>query len=181
MKYVLVGALATGCAGSPEPMAADFSPPCKDEAPRGNPDDYKRAERSGFEISKPMPCAAGEAYIRIEHTIGRRTIGMARGKRDGCLKLPRDPADATECPVIHPQAILVEASAQLARLRIETKGVGLGPCGDIDGDYAALNLSAGVASWKDAATLEQIITDLLARYDIDGYVGASVRGHACVR
>jgi len=183
---LLVLVLVIGC-GNPAPVAsprAEPGPTCKSREPLGTIDDFVRPERSGFEVAKPRSCGKGEGYIRIERTIGTRSLGTGQGTGggfdQGCTSLPADPSDQAACPVINPAAILMAAYTELEHRHIEVNGVGLGPCGDVNGPYATWNMAAMVTDWKHATTLVLVISDLLERYDVAGFVGAGVRGVPCV-
>jgi hypothetical protein len=140
----------------------------------------------GITVAAPELCGKHEAYIRIERAIGARRLGTARNRGgafdEGCMKLPANPADPSECPVLNPAPILGAAGERLRIAGIEgAGGAGLGPCGDMSGDYAAWNFAVGVVSWRDAARALTTVAELLATYDARGFVGVSVRGIPCVQ
>lgn len=149
-----------------EGTPADFTPPALGE---------------GFVVSAPQVCPHDEAYIRIERTIGARQIGKARnrggGFDEGCMKLP---ADAAECPVVNAAPLFAAAGAKLQAANVKgAGGSGLGPCGDIQGDYDAWNFSVGVVSWRDAATAVGAVAEQLAAHDVRGYLGVAIRAIPC--
>jgi hypothetical protein len=133
-------------------------------------------------VAAPKICEHGEAYLRIERTVGSRRLGTGRerggGFRDGCTTLPADPKDGS-CPVIDAGTILLAAAAELGRRNIQIVGQGLGPCGVVQGDYDAWNMSIGVNAWSEAEPAVRIVAELLERYDLAGYTGVAVRGIPC--
>jgi hypothetical protein len=74
---------------------------------------------------------------------------------------------------------MMEAREALEAQHILVNGIGGGPCADTSGDYAAWNMSIGVASWTQAATALQAVADAMDRYDVEGYMGVAVKGIPC--
>jgi hypothetical protein len=181
MRMLALTALVAGCGGSPTHPARPDA--CPSDHPLGSIADYAPPALPGFVIAKPQLCARDEAYIKIERAAGARRLGIARsssgGFSEGCMTLPADPADPTECPVISASAILTAAHHELDRRKLGANGTGLGPCGDANGDYAAWNMAAGVIDWKNAEMAVRIVAELLDRYDVSGYVGVAVVGIVC--
>lgn len=170
MRWLLL--LATACSASSPASRGTYS--CPSERPVGSLVDYSAPVIEGIVVAPPQMCEHGEAYILVERTSGTRTLTPSG--HAGCV--PADPSDGS-CPVIPPAALLEEVHKELDRRQIQINGIGLGPCGDINGDWDAWHLSAGVTDWKQAATLVEITAEVLARYDVRGHVGASVRGITC--
>ncbi|MDB4960487.1 MAG: hypothetical protein JWP01_486 [Myxococcales bacterium] len=136
----------------------------------------------GITVAAPLLCERGEAYLRVERAVGSRKLGTGRegsgGFREGCTRLPADPKDGS-CPVIDAGTLLTAATAELRKRNIEIVGQGLGPCGEIKGDYAAWNMSIGVHAWSEAEPAVRVVAELLERYDLAGYTGVAVRGIQC--
>ncbi|MBL0217248.1 MAG: hypothetical protein IPQ07_25645 [Myxococcales bacterium] len=157
---------------------------CPSDHPLGTEAVYTApADLPGFVIAAPQHCARDEAYIRIERAAGSRKLGTGRGKGggfdEGCMTLPADPADPAQCPVINAGAVMTAAHYELEKRHLVAPGVGLGPCGDLNGDYAAWHMAVGVHDWNDTATAIRIVTELFERYDVAGFVGVAVRGIPC--
>ncbi|MFT3700125.1 MAG: hypothetical protein QM831_43670 [Kofleriaceae bacterium] len=152
---------------------------CADIPPVGTPDQFTKREVPGFKISAPQTCEAG-TYIRIERLSGTSTLGsfskLGSGLDQGCMDL----ADWNACKVsINVGALLMQVNAELKRDKIETANTGAGPCSTDLNTYAGWNFSTGVHDWKDADKLVGKITELMDRYDIVGYTGASVYAIPC--
>jgi hypothetical protein len=90
------------------------------------------------------------------------------------------PKSAEECAVLNWEVPSLAAQEALEQQGITTKGHGVGPCGDIEGAFAAWNMSIRVTSWTDAATALRLVAAQMERYDVAGYLGVSVRGNPCV-
>jgi hypothetical protein len=184
--------LFASCAGAPPPPApapapAPVAPLCEhwNDMPDDIGSDYAAPVIEGFAISPPVACPERPgpehgSYIRIERTRGKRTLGTAKlpggGFGGGCDKLP---ASADDCPVASWGPVLVSALNTMRDRGLEINGLGGGPCADVQGDYAAWNMSVGVTSWKQAAAAVTIVAAVLDRYDLAGYVGVAVKGVTC--
>jgi hypothetical protein len=150
----------------------------------GTQADYTAPAPPDISLRPPQLCPRDEAYIRVERHVGTRRLGTARlaggGFAEGCMKLPDDPRDETQCPVLNPAPLLAAAGARLQAAQVKgAGGSGLGPCGDIHGDYDAWNFSVGVVAWRDAAAAIDTVAGLLAEYDVRGHVGVAIRAIPC--
>jgi hypothetical protein len=191
---VLVVLVACGGAPSPTPAppassplphqppyAADLAARCArhDYAPAGSPADYTPPVLDGFTIAAPQMCG-DTAYIRVTRLAGARRLGKRTGTSggfsEGCM-VP--PASAGDCPVINMMVPGRDVTAELERRGWPGGGPGLGPCGDIRGDYDAWNMSIKVLSWAHAAPAVQLVASALERYDIAGDLGVAVVGATC--
>lgn len=177
----MAGWFASGCAGDRESSCEGF-----DETPRGAPSQYTLVSGGAIgsvAVSPPVFCEKERAYIRLEKAQGARRLGTARspsgGFREGCLDLPGDPADLSQCPVLNFRPLLKAAFDELKERGVSVNGIGVGPCGVI-GDYEELNESVGVVGWEDADAAVQLVAELLERYAVKGYVGVMVVGIRCV-
>jgi hypothetical protein len=191
VMWVIALLTVTACGGSspkPTPMPPTLSSgprdsaPC-DDRPKGSPADYEPPTLPGFTISAPVTCDREHgAYIRIERKSGARKLGIAKaengGFSEGCME---PPAPGEDCRVLNFSVPLIAAEEALALRGITTMGHGEGPCADIQGAFAAWNMSLRVASWTEAATALRQVADEMKRYDVTGYVGVSVMGNPCVR
>ena len=194
MRAGVVLAILGGCGSTPPPAQTPPQPQpssrsstapderCRqaDPAPAGTPEDYAAPALAGFVIAPPRACERGRAYIRVERLAGARRLGTARdrggGFAEGCTKKP---AGAADCPVINVGVPGHEVYDELVRQGITAGGPGLGPCGDINGDYAAWNMSITVESWHHAELAVRLIAAALDRYDIAGTLGVAVKGPTC--
>jgi hypothetical protein len=181
MRVLVLLALAA-CAGTP-PQPAQRPNGCAnyDDRPAGSAADYVAPTIPGFTISAPLTCANDHGtYIRIERTKGARKLGTGRGASggfsEGCTK---PPAAGEDCPVLDWGVPMMEAREALEAQHILVNGIGGGPCADTSGDYAAWNMSIGVASWTQAATALQAVANAMDRYDVEGYMGVAVKGIPC--
>jgi hypothetical protein len=186
VPLALVSACATPSSSTHPvpPTRSAESAECPTERPRGEPADYAApTDLPDITVAEPAACNRGQAYIRVERIAGARRLGTARiddgGFREGCMALPADPAEPTDCPVINVNAVLQEAYRELAAQHIDVNGLGMGPCGSSQGDYAAWDLSIGVGKWADAEAAVRAVAGVLARYDLAGYTGVAVRGTPC--
>lgn len=185
MRAPLLLALAA-CGGAPTPQPASLAPrsgSCAnyDDRPKGTQDDYVPPTLAGFTIAAPVTCEGDHgAYIRIERSSGARKLGIGRaqggGFAEGCTSEPKSDDD---CPVLNWGVPMMAANQALAARGIMVNGIGGGPCADIQGDYAAWNMSIGVTSWAQAATALQVVADEMNRYDVAGYLGVAVKGVQC--
>ncbi len=120
------------------------------------------------------------AYIRVTRLPGTRRLGKRTGPSggfsEGCM-VP--PASADDCPVINMMVPGRDVTTELERRGWPGGGPGLGPCGDIRGDYDAWNMSIKVLSWAHAAPAVQLVASALERYDIAGDLGVAVVGATC--
>lgn len=89
------------------------------------------------------------------------------------------PATAADCPVINVVVPGKEVHDALEREGFPSGGPGLGPCGDIQGEYAAWNMSITVLSWQQAEHAVRLVAAALDRYDIAGPIGVAVKGATC--
>jgi hypothetical protein len=183
MKIALAVLATVGCGSSSRSASPGNggAQDCPSKFPRGEQATYTApAAPAGITIAAPKLCADNEAYIKIVRDKGARAVGTKRapngGFADGCMTLP---ADATSCPVISGLTVMEAAHDQLVARHIEAAGPGLGPCGDVQGDYYGWNMSVEVLDWKDAATAVQVVSDLLEQYDLRGTVGVAVVGVRC--
>jgi hypothetical protein len=190
VRYAVIIVLLAAC--GPRVAVASRTPAhtrCAghDSTPRGEPSDYALAggaEIDGARVAAPELCGEGEsAYVALSREAGRRSLATERAAGGGfsmeCMELPGDPA-SDACPAINPAAILGEAQRVLGEAGILVNGMGLGPCGDPSGDYAAWRFSLGVVSWADLEAAARAVIDVMARYDVAGTIGVAVRGIACV-
>jgi len=178
-RFLLLGIFA--CSAPRPPARAATESSCRAQPPLGDPSQSTLRSAAGFTISPPQSCPDG-SYIRIERATGTRRLGTARvgegGFAEGCMDLA-DPAACKD--VINPAALLRQAGLELQSEHIETAGLGAGPCAsDMNGDYSTWNFATGVHDWKNADRLIAKITELMDRYDVRGYVGASVYTIPCV-
>ena len=148
---------------------------------QGRPGDYTAPTLPGFTISAPLTCDREHgAYIRIERTSGARKFGIDPIAGDGFLEGWRTPPACLEdCPLLNWELPTFAAEEVLARRGIRLKGHGTGPCGDIEGDFAAWNASLLVTSWADAATALRVLAEQMKHYDVAGYLGVSVSPMPC--
>jgi hypothetical protein len=167
------------------PWAAELADRCRrhDYAPAGSAADYTPPVLDGFAIAPPRMCERGSAYIRIERLAGKRRLGTARGANgrgfnEGCMQAPV-PGSA-DCPVINFFIPGNEAMLELEHHGWPAGGPGMGPCGQIDGDYDAWNMSVEVLSWPHAETAVRAVAAALDRYDAAGVLGVAVKGTDCV-
>lgn len=182
---VVVIAVLAACGPAPAPQltspAAHGHDRCAsyDGRPQGTAADYVPPKLEGFTIAPPLMCER-EANIRVERTSGTRRLGIAGAGRHrfgaGCIK---PPASAEECPILNWGVPLMAAAQALRSRGILLNGIGAGPCADIQGDFAAWNMSIGVTSWAEAATAVRLVADEMNRYDVAGYLGVAVRGIPC--
>ncbi len=154
--------------------------------PRGIRSDYSHESTSEeVVVATPQLCEDETAYIRVERTVGARTLGIGRGSgnrggfREGCMEMPTDIDNVDICPSINVFTVMHVAADKMRREGIDVNGTGLGPCGDVAGDYHKWNASVGVTDWADAARAAGILGDIFTRYDLRGYAGIAVRGVAC--
>lgn len=158
-----------------------------DPTPGGDISDYPLADGAtirGSVVGKPILCELESAYIRIERPAGARRLGTARsdqgGFDEGCMELPADAQDVSQCAVINSLAILRIAFNRLHAQGLKPNGVGVGPCGNLKGTYDGTNMSVGVTHWRNADDAVNIVAGLLEEYDLQGVVGVAVRGVGCM-
>lgn len=178
MRHLIV--LVAACGGVPERRVAARPEPrvaCAPQPPLGTPDLFTRRQRPGFAISEPQTCARG-SYIRIERLAGSRKLATERlpngGFGVGCM-------DLTTCTgAVNVGAFLQQVGVELHREHVEAAGTGAGPCApDLNAGYDGWNFATGVHDWKDADALVGKIAELMDRYDLAGYVGASIYALPC--
>lgn len=187
LSLVRFAAFATfaACATAPAPSPGSgpvrsASTGCKGEGPLGEPEQFTLRAVPGFTISEPVICKAG-AYIRVERLSGSHKLGTARvgdgGFREGCMDLSNPAA----CPTINYSAVVREVARELHAEGVESGGEGAGPCApDLAAGYSGWNMSTGVHAWSDTDRLVAKIAEVMDRYDIAGYLGASVYTIPCV-
>lgn len=168
------GSSGTGCDGH-------------DPTPSGSISDYPLAGGAtvrGAVVAKPVLCEQESAYIRIERSTGTRRLGIARSSQggfdEGCMELPADAQDFSQCPLINPAAILRAAFDRLRAQGMMPNGVGVGPCGNLKGSYDDTNMSVGVIDWRNADDAVDMVAGLLEDYNLRGVVGVAVRGVDCM-
>lgn len=167
----------------PPPYTADLAARCArhDDKPAGSPSDYTAPALEGFTIGKPQSCPRSTASIRVERREGRRRFGKGHsrpgaGFDEGCMTAPTDPS---QCPVINVTVPAGEVMRELERHGYPVGGPGLGPCGDIAGDYDAWQVSVEVLSWQQAEIAVRLVAEALDRYDIAGSIDVAVIGATC--
>lgn len=186
MWRILVLALAACATTQPPPVSRPpekrtfESGSCKAQPPIGEPAEFTLRGVPGFTIAEPQTCR-GSSYIRIERATGKRRLGIERiaggGFGAGCMDLTK----LDGCASINVGAFLAQVDLELKREGIETAGNGAGPCApNLDGDYEGWNMATGVHDWKDVDRLVAKIAELMERYDLSGYIGASVYTIECV-
>jgi len=173
-------ACATAQAPSESPAKRGYEAgSCKAQPPVGNPSQFTLRTRPGFTIAEPMTCQRG-SYIRIERASGARKLGIERVKGGGFGAGCTDLTKLAGCTSINVGAFLAQVDAELKSEGIDAAGQGAGPCApDLDGDYSGWNMATGVHDWKDVDRLVAKIAELMDRYDLSGYVGASVYAIPC--
>lgn len=134
-------------------------------------------------VSTPLTCDDEHgAYIRVARTSGARRLGIARLESgafsEGCLE---PPAPDEDCRVLNFSVPMIAAEEALELQGVAVKGHGPGPCADIQGPFAAWNMSIRVTSWTEAATAVRLVADEMKRYDVAGYLGVSVKGDPCLQ
>ena len=169
--------------GAPDHHRGAASTPsqCRSQPPVGDPSQLTLRSAAGFTISPPQTCSDG-SYIRIERGTGARQLATGRGPTggfdQGCMELA---ATAACQELVNPAALLRQVQVELASASVETAGLGMGPCAvSTANDYGTWNFATGVHDWKDADRLVAKITEVMDRFDIRGYVGASVYSIPCV-
>jgi hypothetical protein len=175
----LAACAATEPRGTATATPAGGAGACKDQPPVGDPSQLTLISVPGFSIAAPLTCAAG-SYIRIERLAGTRKLGTAQVQdgsfREGCLDL----ANPAACSTINFEALFGQAMTELQHEGITTAGNGAGPCAsNLDGGYAGWNMAIGVHDWRDADRLVAKLTELMDRYDVAGYLGASIYTIPC--
>lgn len=183
-RTLLIVTLAIGCGASSSSSPGGSSAGCPSGHPSGAPSDYHAVgDLEGITVSAPMMCSKGEAYLRITRRHGGRRLGTAMrdggGFNEGCMTLPADPKDFTQCPVVNPAAIFDAGAKELEAKQIQPVGEGLGPCGDPNGDYDAWHMALGVHSWAQAEVAVRIVAGVMTTYDVNGFTGVAVRGIGC--
>ncbi|HEY5934327.1 MAG TPA: hypothetical protein VIU61_06830 [Kofleriaceae bacterium] len=154
-----------------------------DSLPRGTPADLVLpAHRDGIVVSPARSCPHDAAYLRVERLTGTRQLGVDRTHGTtgaigaGCDELPRD---QTNCPTVSVVAVAHEAARRIRRDGIVSGGTGVGACGQATGTYDALNFSVIVLDWNAAGRAVALLSEVLAEYDLRGYVGVTVAGQSC--
>ena len=180
-RLLLLGLVACGGPSVAPVQSPPTNTTCRPQPPIGDPSQSVLRTLPGFTISPPQTCPAG-SYIRIERMSGTRVVGTGRmpggGFAEGCTDL----SDPVACKdAINAAALLQQAGLELQREHIETASLGAGPCApDTNGDYSGWNFATGVHDWKHVDRLIAKIAELMDRYDVRGYVGASVYTIPCV-
>lgn len=158
-----------------------------DESAEGQPAQYPHLAGTtlgNVVVHAAQLCGKNEAYIYLERAQGKRIVGRAASPgvpTTGCLELPANAQDLTQCPVIAPNAVLHGAFHQLEARGILANGVGISPCIDTDdGTFPEdPQSSVGVVHWRDAQEAVNVVAQLLETYDLKGGVGVAVRGIGC--
>lgn len=162
----------------------DFSCEDYDSSPKGQPADYPLAGGGNLgtvSVHPPQLCEAQEKHIRVERAQGKRQVGDSARPgvpATGCLELPANPQDFSQCPIIAPYAILDEASRQLQERGLSINGIGGVAC--LSSGQAQKPLSSmGVTDWGHVQEAVTIVAQVLERYELQGSVMVGVRGIEC--
>lgn len=160
--------LATACGGaqrSDELPCADYP-----ASPEGSPEQFTRRGLVGdVRVDSPEFCE-GDAFIAMDRDVGRAQLAMGT---DSCEPQP------AACPRIGAQNVLTDAMERLQAEGVRAHTVGLGPCGEIQGDYEAWNFSVSVNRWEDADRAVEVVAEVMSEYDVTGHAGVAVRRQAC--
>lgn len=150
----------------------------------GAPSEYPLTSESNIgtvAVRSPLDCSSNQGHVRLERLQGRRTLGTSGGEAGGCLELPKQAQDFSECPVIAASVILHEVFSQLRARAVVVNGIGPSPCLKDAGRQEISELTAGVAHWKDLHEAVKLVAQLLETYDIRGTLGVAVRGLYCLK
>lgn len=173
MRFTILVALMA-CGGSTA-QTGHPPEPCEPTPPSGSPGLYTPVESQEVRVSAAQECSEGH-YIRVERSEGRRAMVMGRAE-DGGLAGCETPAP--ECERIQADAFFNAVYEVLQAEGIETIGIGLGPCGDIHGDYDAWRFSLALHDWAHVDRAVEVMSDMLREWDIRGHVGVAVRAIPC--
>lgn len=168
-SFVLTFSLVmTACGGAQRSDAL----PCTDypASPEGSPEEFTLQGLVGdVRVDTPEFCE-GNAFIAMDRAGGRAPLSMGT---DSCE------AEPAECQRIGAELVLTDAMDRLQAEGIHAHTVGLGACGEIQGDYHAWNYSVSVNRWEDADRAVEIVAELMGEYDVSGHAGVTVRRLAC--
>lgn len=173
MRLVLLLALVA-CGASQAPAESDPSEPCAPNPATGSSALYTPVDHEGVRSLPAEACAEGH-YIRVERAQGSRAIvmGRAEGGLAGC-ETPEP-----ECERIQADALFAAVHDVLQAEGIQTIGIGLGPCGDLEGDYDAWRFSLALHDWAHVNRAVEVMGEMLRQWDIQGHVGVAVRDIPC--
>lgn len=164
-----LSALLLACGG---PQGRNDELPCADypASPVGSAEEFTRRGLIGdVEVDAPEFCE-GDAFIAMDRAGGRARLSMGT---DSCEPEP------AECERIGAERMLTDAMDRLQAEGIHAHTVGLGACGEIQGDYQAWNYSVSVNRWEDADRAVEVVAELMHEYDVSGHSGVTVRRLAC--
>lgn len=131
-----------------------------------------------MKVDPPKACAE-ETYIRVYGSGKRRFVMGENGAPRGCTQAPLMSAPETECPELFADAFGRDVTTRLESRGIKATGLGLGACGDMNGDYDAWNVSISVADWAQADAAVTAVYEEMVRWGAGHHFGVTVRGIPC--
>ena len=173
MRLVLL--LALVACGASQARTERPSESCEPDPPTGSPALYSPGESEGVVAFPAEGCSEGH-YIRVERAEGSRAIVMGRAEGGG---LAGCETPAPDCERVQADAFYTAVHEVLQAENIETIGIGLGPCGDIQGDYDAWRFSLALHDWAHVDRAVEVMGELLRQWDIQGHAGVAIRDIPC--